>query len=52
MPKTKGTEGLETPEKATLFSAFEFWFKTLPKALRTQALTTLTSNFGLVGLVK
>ena len=25
--------------------------KTLPKALRTQALTALTSNFGLVGLV-
>ena len=23
-------------------------YKTLPKALRTQALTTLTSNFGLV----
>ena len=27
------------------------YFKTLPKALRTQALTALTSNFGLVGLV-
>ena len=26
--------------------------KTLPKALRTQALTALTSNFGLVGLVQ
>ena len=26
--------------------------KTLPKALRTQALTTFTSNFGLVGLVQ
>merc|ERR1719206_279530 len=26
--------------------------KTLPKALRTQALTALTSNFGLVGLVR
>ena len=25
--------------------------RTLPKALRTQALTALTSNFGLVGLV-
>ena len=25
--------------------------KTLPKALRTQALTALTSNFGLVGMV-
>ena len=25
--------------------------ETLPKALRTQALTALTSNFGLVGLV-
>ena len=25
--------------------------KTLPKALRTQVLTALTSNFGLVGLV-
>ena len=27
-------------------------FKTLPKALRTQVLTALTSNFGLVGLVQ
>ena len=27
-------------------------FKTLPKALRTQALTALTSNLGLVGLVQ
>ena len=27
-------------------------FKTLPKALRTQALTALTKNFGLVGLVR
>ena len=26
--------------------------KTLPKALRTQALTAFTSNFGLVGLVQ
>ena len=26
--------------------------KTLPKALRTQVLTALTSNFGLVGLVQ
>ena len=26
--------------------------ETLPKALRTQALTALTSNFGLVGLVQ
>ena len=26
--------------------------KTLPKALRTQALTALTSNFGLVGFVQ
>ena len=26
--------------------------QTLPKALRTQALTALTSNFGLVGLVQ
>ena len=26
--------------------------KTLPKALRTQALTALTSNFGMVGLVR
>ena len=26
--------------------------KTLPKALRTQALTALTSAFGLVGLVQ
>ena len=29
-----------------------FKIKTLPKALRTQALTALTSNFGLVGLVQ
>ena len=28
----------------------EIHLKTLPKALRTQALTSLTSNFGLVGL--
>ena len=28
-----------------------YWKKTLPKALRIQALTALTSNFGLVGLV-
>ena len=27
-------------------------FKTLPKALQTQALTALTSDFGLVGLVQ
>ena len=27
-------------------------YKTLPKALRTQVLTALTSNFGLVGLVQ
>ena len=26
--------------------------ETLPKALRTQALTALTSNFGLIGLVQ
>ena len=26
--------------------------ETLPKALRTQGLTALTSNFGLVGLVQ
>ena len=26
--------------------------KTLPKALRTQALTTLTNNFGYIGLVR
>ena len=26
--------------------------ETLPKALRTQALTALTSNFGLVGFVR
>ena len=31
---------------------YKFQIKTLPKALRTQALTTLTSNFGLVGLVQ
>ena len=27
-------------------------YKTLPKALRTQVLTALTSYFGLVGMVK
>ena len=32
--------------------AVEFKDKTLPKALRTLALTALTSNFGLVGLVR
>ena len=38
---------------------FQYWAglggelkKTLPKALRTQVLTALTSNFGLVGLVQ
>ena len=30
----------------------EHSLKTLPKALQTQALTALTSNFGLVGLVQ
>ena len=30
----------------------ESYFETLPKALRTQALTALTSNFGLEGLVQ
>ena len=30
----------------------DFTLQTLPKALRTQALTALTSNFGLVGLVQ
>ena len=34
------------------FNSFEFSRKTLPKALRTQALTALTSNYGLVGLVQ
>ena len=29
-----------------------FLYQTLPKALRTQALTALTNNFGLVGLVQ
>ena len=28
------------------------YLETLPKALRTQVLTALTSNFGLVGLVQ
>ena len=31
---------------------WEEQLKTLPKALRTQALTALTSNFGVVGLVQ
>ena len=30
----------------------DFTLQTLPKALRTQALTALTSDFGLVGLVQ
>ena len=30
----------------------QYILKTLPKALRTQVLTALTSNFGLVGLVQ
>ena len=29
-----------------------FFYQALPKALRTQALTALISNFGLVGLVR
>ena len=39
---------------ATLTDAYvkDILSKTLPKALRTQALTALTSNFGLVGLVR
>ena len=32
--------------------AIHFLYQTLPKALRTQALTALTSNFGEVGLVR
>ena len=32
--------------------AIYFKVKTLPKALRTHALTALTSNFGLVGFVQ
>ena len=37
-----------------LFAVFDgaFFLETLPKALRTQGLTALTSNFGLVGLVQ
>ena len=34
------------------YSGIGFAFKTLPKALRTQALAALTSDFGLVGLVQ
>ena len=45
---TKNTQiaAIFANNKATYIS------KTLPKALRTQALTALTSNFGLVGLVQ
>ena len=31
---------------------YQFHAQTLPKALRTQVLTALTRNFGLVGLVQ
>ena len=42
------------PNMSTLSSGSDdnFITKTLPKALGTQALTALTSNFGLVGLVR
>ena len=36
----------------SLKSAWKSLIQTLPKALRTQALTALTSNFGLIGLVQ
>merc|ERR1711928_154272 len=39
-----------TPSILPNFNSFSN--KTLPKALRTQALTALTKNFGLVGLVR
>ena len=47
----------EPSQALVLSSTPELWgfnnqFETLPKALRTQALTALTSNFGLVGLVR
>ena len=38
--------------KETFLKLSKTQIKTLPKALRTQALTALTSNFGLVGLVQ
>ena len=47
--------GKGKPQKCVGFSKpITVWFrnKTLPKALRTQALTALTSNLGLVGLVR
>ena len=35
----------EPAQESSLFRKIEYKDKTLPKALRTQALTTLTSNF-------
>ena len=46
----KGTVHKGSTKKRLFFLGI-FPFKTLPKALRPQALTALTSNFGLVGLV-
>ena len=42
----------ETISNDPVLKLVEANLKTLPKALRTQALTALTSNFGLVGLVQ
>ena len=38
--------------KVKEISSMKDGVKTLPKALRTKAVTALTSNFGLVGLVQ
>ena len=43
---------MEFDTSGTISGTSDTCVKTLPKALQTQALTALTSNFGLVGLVQ
>ena len=54
MPSSQGSGGQLS--KLQVFAFYRANKKqeeeTLPKALRTKALTALTSNFGLVGLVQ
>ena len=44
--------GSDTRHIINICVALKLKKKTVPKALRTQALTALTKNFGLVGLVR
>ena len=54
LPKTFGKrrQRCDETEECRGRNTEETQNETLPKALRTQALTALTSNFGLVGLVQ